>query len=267
MVRTLFPVRRPRGAPAGPVAPGRVDTGAGMKAEPPKTCIRLSPREALEAVCTDFRAYDPQVPLFCEVVRLISGGRAIVRREAPKGGLWIRWEGEPRMRWLEEGELAAHLCRRLEAARLSEALLATVCSRVFRERAAVEWDPRGGRPAIRIETGMEGYRCRQCGRCCRALDYRDGLSERDVEGWRRSGRGDILEWVGVFRTADRRRAYRMWVVPGTRRLAGRCPFLVNDSSRNRWLCRIHEVKPEICRQYPVSRKHALMTGCRGFEKE
>jgi Fe-S-cluster containining protein len=33
--------------------------------------------------------------------------------------------------------------------------------------------------------------------------------------------------------------------------------------RNRYRCTIHDIRPTICRQYPGSRKHARMTGCRG----
>ncbi|OQY08333.1 MAG: hypothetical protein B6I22_00910 [Desulfobacteraceae bacterium 4572_123] len=45
-----------------------------------------------------------------------------------------------------------------------------------------------------------------------------------------------------------------------------CPFLKKIPSENRRLCAIHDIKPAICRQYPVSRKHALITGCPGFDK-
>ena len=34
-----------------------------------------------------------------------------------------------------------------------------------------------------------------------------------------------------------------------------------------YLCRIEEVKPAVCRNYPGSRKYGLMTGCRGFDGE
>jgi Fe-S-cluster containining protein len=52
--------------------------------------------------------------------------------------------------------------------------------------------------------------------------------------------------------------------PGTREFAEACPFLQQKPAENRWICRIHNVKPQICRNYPVSRKHAVMTGCSGF---
>ena len=79
------------------------------------------------------------------------------------------------------------------------------------------------------------------------------------------GRDDVLKWVGVYRNDRNRTVYRIWTIPGTRRLASVCPFLEHEPTENHWLCQIHEVKPTICRNYPVSRKHALMTGCPGFK--
>jgi len=32
-----------------------------------------------------------------------------------------------------------------------------------------------------------------------------------------------------------------------------------------YLCRIHDVKPEQCRKYSKSRKHAEETGCKAFD--
>ena len=111
---------------------------------------------------------------------------------------------------------------------------------------------------------MEDFRCRQCGQCCRTLDYHDQLTAEDVASWQACQQTEILDWVGVFRGEGGQAVYRMWVKPGTTQLVETCPFLHQVASQNRWECRIHQVKPGICRNYPVSRKHALMTGCPGF---
>jgi Fe-S-cluster containining protein len=75
-------------------------------------------------------------------------------------------------------------------------------------------------------------------------------------------------WVGVFDKKDSEPVYRIWMKPGTREFADSCPFLIQSpAEKQHWICRIHDVKPEICRQYPVSRKHGIMTGCRGFRHE
>jgi Fe-S-cluster containining protein len=120
---------------------------------------------------------------------------------------------------------------------------------------------------VRIETGMEDFSCRQCGGCCTSLDYHHELTEEDVAQWERLGRTDILKWVRRIEGEGRHKAYRIWTVPGTTRLADVCPFLKKIPSENRWECLIHDVKPAICRQYPLTRKHGIMTGCPGFDTE
>lgn len=57
------------------------------------------------------------------------------------------------------------------------------------------------------------------------------------------------------------------MIPGKNQLADTCPFLKKIPAENRWVCKIHDIKPAICRRYPVSRKHAVMTGCPGFDKK
>ncbi|MBW2145197.1 MAG: YkgJ family cysteine cluster protein [Deltaproteobacteria bacterium] len=232
-----------------------------------KESIFLTIEQALEAVCIDFRQYDPQVLLFCEIMRVISRGEIIARRDKKNSGVLISQANSREMRWMGGNGLADHLCDLLHTADLSPKQLSSICSRVFHTLAFPEADSETGRMGIRIETGMEDYRCRQCGQCCQSLDYHSAVTEEDVEKWQRAGRNDILERVGRFKTCDHGTAYRIWMIPGTRQLAKRCPFLYKEPSENRWICRIHDAKPDICRQYPVTRKHALMTGCPGFGKK
>ena len=230
-----------------------------------KDAIFLTMDQAVAAVCTDFRQYAPQTLLFCEVIRLVFGADMAVRRETGKNGVWIRPVGRRRMQWMDGTQLARYLRDALGQVDWQPELLAAVCGRVFQTRAAAAVDPGSGIRGIRIETGMEAFRCRQCGQCCRSLNYQDALTAADVDAWRRLGRTDILEFVGVFERKGHPDAYRIWLTPGTRQLADRCPFLKKVPEKNRWTCRIHDVKPGICRQYPVSRKHARMTGCPGFD--
>lgn len=227
--------------------------------------VFLTLDQAVEAVCVDFRQYGPQLLLFCEVLRLISAGKTRLRPDTRKKGVWISVCGRKNMRWLEGGDLVAHLCGALARARLDPAKLAAVCARVFQTRAFPAVAPETGRAGVRIETGMHAFSCRQCGRCCRFLDYRNEVSAADVAHWQAMGRSDILHWVGVYRRKGAQPVYRIWVDPATGRAAAMCPFLTSDPPGKRWVCRIHDAKPEICRQYPTSRKHARMTGCPGFD--
>lgn len=218
-------------------------------------------RQALDAVCTDLRQYPPQILLICEIVRVVSGN-AFVEGDTVKKGIWIA--GGQNVRWLDGPDLIEYVCDTIRRADPDFESLAAICARVFQSRAFP--DVSEGRPGIWLETGMEDFHCRQCGQCCQALDYHNELAEEDVARWRELGRTDILDWVGVFKTAAGEKTYRIWMTPGTMQLAETCPFLKKRPSENLWDCRIHDVKPGICSQYPVTRKHGIMTGCPGFGK-
>jgi Fe-S-cluster containining protein len=229
-----------------------------------KESIFLTPQQALEAVCIDFRRYAPQVMLFSEVLRVISGANAVIKQDREKEGRWVAAKPGSKMIWLDGFALGEYVCRMLHEKDYELDVIVSVCARVFQTRAFPGIDPANGRAGVYIETGMEGFSCRQCGDCCKLLAYHDALTAADVKLWERTGRQDILEWVGVFRMIDGEPTYRIWVVPGTGKLAEQCPFLKRLPAENRWICRIHDVKPRICRDYPVSRKHGIMTGCPGF---
>ena len=236
-----------------------------MNAKKYRDSILLTPAQAVEAVCLDFCHYEPQLLLFAEILRLLSNNDMVVQRERGRNGIWVSQPGQRRMRWLEGSELVRFLCEVLRQRKLEPPLLAAICARVFQTRAVSEGDAATGQITIRIFTGIEDFQCRQCGRCCRTLDYRSEITAEDVALWKRLGRKDILEWVGVFHKEDESPVFRIWMKPGTREFAESCPFLVKLEAEDlRWICRIHDVKPQICRQYPVSRKHATMTGCPGF---
>lgn len=229
--------------------------------------IRLTPEQTLEAICADFRQYDPQMMLFAEVMRLVAGPDWTLVREPGRDGAWVRVENRRNRQWLEGQKLIAYMCDMLRRLRPGPQDLAAAAARVFHTRTQVVEQPGSGATIIQIRTGMEAFVCRQCGQCCKNLDYRYEITTEDVLRWEKAGRGDILEWVGVTRHRDGRRTYQIWVVPGTNRIAKTCPFLRAEPTTDRVLCSIHADKPDICRNYPVSRKHALMTGCPGFSNQ
>ena len=69
-------------------------------------------------------------------------------------------------------------------------------------------------------------------------------------------RGRVLEGEQI---------YDIWISPRTGDDVERCPWLRKLPGRNRYICRIHDAKPEHCRIYPQSREHAEKTGCPGFD--
>jgi Fe-S-cluster containining protein len=162
-------------------------------------------------------------------------------------------------------ELGHRLCRELEQSRPPLGVLAAVCRRVFRTVARPAESDRTIGPGIWLATGMEAFKCRQCGHCCRTLDYHDQLTQADIDRWRSMDRADILRKLRRVTLKNGSEAHRMWEKPGIAKAPTPCPWLHKIPTQNRWACRIHDVRPEICRQYPGSRKHAQMTGCPGFE--
>ncbi|WP_243545419.1 YkgJ family cysteine cluster protein [Pseudodesulfovibrio tunisiensis] len=193
--------------------------------------IFLTPSEAVEAVCIDFSQYGPQPEQFEELCAVLG----VSVPEAPYDSSTVR--------------------KLLKEADPDPEALARICSVVFWCKAHTGTGPEG-RLGIWVPTGMRDFVCIQCGRCCSVLDYHRDCTEEDVALWRERGRTDILEWVG--RKPDG--SYRIWVRPGTDLLAETCPWLTTLEDGRR-VCSIHDCKPEICRQYPGSRKHAAMTGC------
>jgi len=225
----------------------------------------LTLSQALTAICLDFRGYAPQTMLFCEVLRALNAPGVKYLREPGKAGLWLSYGNQGKMRWLEGADLVAFMCRQVKEANLDPEHLAVICRMVFQTLCHTTRHPDTDQPGIMVKTDMTAFQCRQCGQCCRQLDYRDGMTQADAERLKEIGRTDILAWVRTARTSGGDIAHRIWVIPGTNEFAPTCPFLKRGASPQRWICSIHEVKPDICRHYPVSRKHALMTGCPGFD--
>lgn len=231
-----------------------------------KETLFLTIEETLRAIRIDFNQYDPQILLFAEIIGLISNDAVHIKREPGKNGAWINRQGHTNMQWLDGPDLIAFMCRAVSDATWSSNLLAVICSRVFQTRATVATNSDTGVKGILIETHMEDFNCRQCGNCCRSLDYHNEVKKEDVDRWKTLGRDDILKWVDTTIQAKDQTQYRVWVSPKTGKAADPCPFLIKEPSANIWRCNIHEFKPGICRQYPISRKHALMTGCPGFNR-
>jgi Fe-S-cluster containining protein len=142
--------------------------------------------------------------------------------------------------------------------------LADVCTRVFKEPAVAGVESTTRRKGVWLETGMAGYTCRQCGRCCLNLDYHSECTAEDYRAWQADGRDDILRWVRRVPGKNKSPAYRIWVAPGTENPISECPFLEKVPGSDKRTCAIHAVKPDICRLYPLTRKHGQMTGCNGF---
>lgn len=156
------------------------------------------------------------------------------------------------------------LSRELGGYAADAVMLARACEVVFGgEARAAPGGEDGAVPGILLFTGMEEFACTRCGQCCLTLDFHGECTAADVAAWERAGRDDILAWVrrepGPYGESR-----RIWVRPGTELYAESCPWLWRVPGDTAFYCAINDVKPEVCRSYPGLRKHALLTGCRGF---
>lgn len=228
--------------------------------------IFLNYAEALRAIRFDLEQYDPQPILLRQLAQLIFSDDMVFSQDKQKSGLWIKLNHRKKFRLVQYDQLPAYLCTFLEDRQPPLEQLAKICGCVFQEHSYPGSQLSGKVQGIFVETGLENFKCRQCGQCCRFLEYHRELTHEDYLLWQRLERNDILERVKVLREKGRIVAYRIWIDPVTHRTADCCPWLTRDSEHNRYICQIYDVRPDICRQYPGSRKHARMTGCRSFSK-
>jgi len=107
--------------------------------------------------------------------------------------------------------------------------------------------------------------CKQCGNCCLNLwdAYQSSVDQSDIDMWKENLREDILEWVDPIDCGEGAVVCDIWINPRTGEDVIRCPWLRKLPKKNKYICRIHEVKPKVCREYPQTEKHAKETGCKG----
>ncbi len=227
--------------------------------------IFLTPAQAVDAVALDFQTYGPQPDLFRGIAPLILGTQC--RIASPDA----TWSGVSVFRKntfdrVENHQLGFYLIHVLETDPPNLNTLADICRQVFQTRTVAGYDRAGTISGIWIRSQMDSFICCQCGQCCRTLDYETGCEESDIQRWRNRGRTDILAWVQQRNAGPSASgpAYRIWVDPDTGEIPQTCPWLAPcPDHADRFMCTIHEIKPEVCREYPYTTKHAVMTGCSG----
>jgi Fe-S-cluster containining protein len=174
-----------------------------------------------------------------------------------RDGLWIKYQGSEKFYYgIDLVELFLELLSSKSAETVSE-----VYSEIEGVKANVAKHPKTGVTGLLVETEMEKFNCVQCGHCCLDLSdaYQTSVPDSDVKRWKRERRFDILEWVGTFGGIN-----DIWISPKTGEYVSRCPWLRKLPKQNKYICRIHETKPEHCRNFPKSKRHALDYGCKGF---
>jgi len=225
--------------------------------------IFLTEKEAKAAIAIDFQQYGFQPPLFYEISPLILGIQARVIPEGKNAGVWISSCSNNRMKKIADEQLGGILLSTLTSKPYPLSVLSEICALVFQVRAYPGNKCDESKAGIWIESDMNRFVCRQCGDCCRGLDYTNECTEEDHDRWLKFSRYDILDRVMVIERKDNQKEYKIWTEPDTQTFLKICPWLEKVPNENKYRCLIQDVKPEICRDYPFTHKHAIMTGCNG----
>ena len=172
-------------------------------------------------------------------------------------GLWI--ESDDNKKFYYGIELVEFFLDLLNS-KPSEAI-GKVYSKIEWVSANVAKHQKTGANGLLIKTEMEKFKCVQCGHCCLDLSdaYQTSVPDFDVIRWECENRYDILEWVDSFAGLN-----DIWVNPKTGESVNRCPWLRKLPKKDKYICKIHETKPEHCLNFPKSKRHALENGCKGF---
>ena len=109
------------------------------------------------------------------------------------------------------------------------------------------------------------FNCTQCGKCCVNPSYMGKMSAdgEDLQRWEDADRYDILATAYIFDWGKTRSA-DLWMNPvtGDEITNGICPW-VKNIGKDLWHCTIHELRPNICRDYPVDKEQRDGFGCPG----
>lgn len=102
--------------------------------------------------------------------------------------------------------------------------------------------------------------CTQCGKCCAKYGVGSGLgsaTSNDVKLWRKA-RPQVLRYTDAL--GD------LWISPVTGEETSRCPWLRKLPLQEKYKCRIHEVRPTVCREYPINIDQMIEDKCEMLEE-
>ncbi|WDP84715.1 MAG: YkgJ family cysteine cluster protein [Desulfobacter sp.] len=221
----------------------------------------LTLTQAVDAVAADFGQYGVQPDLFYQIGLLVMGTNFKLGLLNGVKRAWIRPDKNLPFTLAGDEGLGFYLIHLLGTCQKDARTMARICALVF--QADARPGQLGDNFGIWIENHMGGFVCKRCAYCCHRLET--VCVEPDFLLWQSLGRRDILSWVKEERLETGKIQYRIWVNPNTGKIAESCPFLAFEKTNGRSYCRIQAVKPRVCKEYPFTRKHALHTGCPGFD--
>jgi Fe-S-cluster containining protein len=102
--------------------------------------------------------------------------------------------------------------------------------------------------------------CTQCGKCCLKYEGNNWLgsaTEADLLGWL-IDRKEVLDYVDGS-------GHELWISPVTGEKEQSCPWLQKLSGQEKYTCEIHDVRPEVCRDYPIDIDQMIDLDCEMLE--
>ena len=102
--------------------------------------------------------------------------------------------------------------------------------------------------------------CTHCGKCCFKYEGDNWLgsaTEADMLLWLIRA-PEVLDYVGD-------NGFELWVSPETGKEMQRCPWLDKLPIQEKYECQIHDVRPEVCRDYPIDFDQMIDLDCEMLE--
>ena len=101
--------------------------------------------------------------------------------------------------------------------------------------------------------------CTHCGKCClkKGDNWLGSATEADLLLWLIRA-PEVLDYVGGNRCD-------LWVSPETGKKMQSCPWLDKLPSQEKYECQIHDVRPEVCRDYPIDFDQMIDLDCEMLE--
>ena len=101
--------------------------------------------------------------------------------------------------------------------------------------------------------------CIQCGECCKKYGHLSLATIGPEEYKRFENRPDVQAYC--YEIMDGM-LWDIWVHPKDKTLK-KCPWLRKYPGKNKYYCSINDIKPNVCRLYPVSYEQQLRDKCKG----
>lgn len=100
------------------------------------------------------------------------------------------------------------------------------------------------------------FECKRCGKCCKG--HITTITYTDIQRWTEQKRVDILAHV-TYEESNEKLNSGFYFLPDP--LSKECPFLSRENT-----CSIHDTKPKVCRNFPLTATKGQLAECDGVKK-